>query len=220
MTDTDTKTMWDRYTLSLKKVPGTAITLIMVGILLPAAFHSFKLASSEATPSDLLVSICISLFSGILFLWILDAVSILPFRSQWVSKSVYGAAIISILGTSVAVYKDFFAVRKYPFEGSWNLVYQDSNNIKRANAIMMFSDQSGAYWGYSEFDNSDLKDGESIVWIKIDEFDPKDKEIRVQLFRSSKKVSEEKYKLRVERDGKLIASVDPNIDKLRLSRPN
>ena len=190
------------------KNSGTAVTLIMAAILLPAVLNAFRLASSKATPTDLLVTICISLFSGVLFLWILDAVSILRFRSEWVSKSVYGAAIVSVLGTSVAVYKDFFAARKYVYEGPWNFQYMEKDYVKRAHMIILYSDQAGAYWGYSDFDNSDQKVDDGIVSIKIDELDPDRKEVMLQLYRRSGKVEVEKDPLTIERENKLIFSDD------------
>ncbi len=216
----DPRSVWDMYSVSITKVPGTAITLIMAAILLPAAFYGFNLMMARPTPADVLVSICISLFSAVLFLWILDAVSILPFRSQWVSKSIYGAAIVSVLGTSVAVYKDYFAARKYPYEGSWVFQYLDAAELKRTNLIMLYSDQSGAYWGYSELDNADPKDKDPIIWVKVDEFDPNKREIRLQLHRASRKLVNEKYQIAIERENKLITSAKPADDKLRLSRPN
>src|SRR5437763_1364461 len=104
------------------QVPGIALTLMLLGILMPTAFYSIKLAQSSPTPADLLVAVCIALFSSVLFLWIMDATGILPFKAAWISKSVYGAAIVSVLGTSVGVYKDYFNARKYPYEGAWQIM--------------------------------------------------------------------------------------------------
>src|SRR5436309_1899649 len=89
-----------------QKVTITTIAffLMLGGILLPTAKYAFALR--EPTPAQLLVAVCMAMFSAVLFLWILDATEILPFRAAWVSKSVYGAAIVSVLGTSVAVYRD------------------------------------------------------------------------------------------------------------------
>jgi hypothetical protein len=216
MTDDHGRSLWDRYSLSIEKIPGTAVTLIMAAILLPAVMNAMRLASGRPTPADLLVAICISLFSGVIFLWILDAVSILKFRSEWLSKSVYGAAIVSVLGTSVAVYKDYFATRKYIYEAPWALEYTEKDYLKRAQMIILYSDHAGAYWGYSDFDSSDQKGDDPIVWIKIDELDPTAKEIMLQLYRKSGKTQVEKYPLTIERDNKLIISDD----KLRLSRPD
>jgi hypothetical protein len=92
--------------------------------------------------------------------------------------------------------------------------------VKRANVILSYSDQSGAYWGYSEFDNSDTKEQDPIVWFKVEEFDPKAKEIRLQVFRSSRKVADETYQLDIQRENKLFTSTNPNSNKLRLARPN
>ena len=93
--------------LSAKKnIPEMALLLMLAGILLPTALYSFRLQSPSAP--ELLVAVSVALFASVLFLWILDATDIMPFRAPWISKSVYGAAIVSILGTSVAVYKDYF----------------------------------------------------------------------------------------------------------------
>lgn len=94
-----------------KKVTEMALLLMLVGILLPAASYSVRL--THPTPSDLLVAISVALFSSVLFLWILDATSLLTFRAAWMSKAIYGAAIVSVLGTSVGVYKDYFQGSKY-----------------------------------------------------------------------------------------------------------
>jgi len=85
---------------------------------------------------------------------------------------------------------------------------------------MLYSDQSGAYWGYSELDNADPKDKDPIIWVKVDEFDPNKREIRLQLHRASRKLVNEKYQIAIERENKLITSAKPADDKLRLSRPN
>src|SRR5438046_1468148 len=89
---------------SVRRIPGLALQIMLVGILFPTAIYAFNLRNP--TPAQLLVAICMSLFSAVIFLWILDATSVLRFRSEWVSRSVYGAAIVSVLGTSVAVYQD------------------------------------------------------------------------------------------------------------------
>ena len=92
---------------------------MLAGILIPSVVYSLNL--KDPTPAELLIAICIALFSSVLFLWILDATSVLRFRSEWIGKSIYGAAIASIIGTSVAVYSDAFSERKYPYEGRWEI---------------------------------------------------------------------------------------------------
>lgn len=104
-------------------LPNVALLLMMVAIILPAVNYSLWL--KNPTPSELLVAICIALFSSVVFLWILDVTGVLPFKSGWVSKSVYGAAIASVLGTSVAVYSEYFSQRKHPYEGKWELTIQE-----------------------------------------------------------------------------------------------
>src|SRR5262245_15629818 len=112
----------------LAQIPGKAFSLMLAGILMPTALYSFRLAQASPTPADLLVAVCIALFSGVLFLWIMDATNILQFRAAWISKSVYSAAIVSVLGTSVGVYKDYFNVRKYPYEGAWQVTLTSTEN--------------------------------------------------------------------------------------------
>jgi len=65
-------------------IPTIAFGLMLVGILLPTA--KFSLNLKEPSPAQLLIAICISLFSAVVFLWILDATSLLRFRAEWVSK--------------------------------------------------------------------------------------------------------------------------------------
>jgi len=99
----DQNTLVKKIAVSRQKVPELAFTLMIAGILVPTAMYSFRLTSPS--PAELLVAVSIALFASVLFLWIMDATGILPFRAAWISKAVYGAAITSILGTSVAVYK-------------------------------------------------------------------------------------------------------------------
>jgi hypothetical protein len=75
-------------------ITGLAFLLMLAGILLPTVKYAYYLR--EPSPAQLLVAVCMALFSAVLYLWILDATSILPFRSPWVSSSVYGAAIVSV----------------------------------------------------------------------------------------------------------------------------
>ena len=98
-------------------IPSIALSLMLAAILVPSVNYSMNLYNPSA--AELLVAISISLFSSVLFLWILDATSILKFRSEWISKSIYGAAIVSVIGTSVGVYKDYFDQNKYPYSGKW-----------------------------------------------------------------------------------------------------
>ena len=102
-------------------LPNVALLFMLMGVLMPSVIYSVNLRTP--TPAELLIAICIALFSSVLFLWIMDATSVLKFRSEWISKSVYGAAIASILGTSVAVYTDVLVERKYPYEGNGTAVY-------------------------------------------------------------------------------------------------
>src|SRR5438876_504581 len=113
-----------------QRVPEMALLLMLVAILVPTALYSYHL--QKPTPAELLVAISVALFASVLFLWILDATSLLTFRASWMSKSVYGAAIVSILGTSVAVYKDYFTASPHQYEGVWLLTLRQKNDSSDA----------------------------------------------------------------------------------------
>jgi hypothetical protein len=133
----------DKLVVDRKRIPEMALTLMLVGILAPTAMYSFRLSSP--TPADLLVAVSIALFSAVLFLWILDATNLMPFRAAWISKAVYGAAITSILGTSVAVYKDFFYADKYPFEGAWQVSIEKADDPTHPTETILLLSYSRSY---------------------------------------------------------------------------
>lgn len=166
----------------VSKIPLLALQLMLIGILLPTAFYSFNLRNP--TPAQLLVAVCMALFSGVVFLWILDATNILLFRSKWVSRSVYGAAIASVLGTSVAVYRDAFDARKYPYEGAWevNVLKADTNQLLVDHKVVLsFSESAGVYWGYSNVVLEKNDDTTKALWIEVKQFRPDDGYILMRL---------------------------------------
>jgi len=202
------------------QVPGIALTLMLLGILAPTAFYSFKLTQSSPTPADLLVAVSISLFSSVLFLWIMDATSILPFRAAWISKSVYGAAIASILGTSVAVYSNYFSARKFPYEGAWQAVLTSTANPNRPTELLIvltYSEGAAKYWGYSNLVSGSQ---DSVLWAEVTDFAPDEKtlELRVHLSDGTQRVY--KWPISAGRKGKLFKSDknDSNLG-LELRRP-
>jgi hypothetical protein len=163
------------------RISEMALLLMLAGILFPAATYSYKL--HDPTPAQLLVAICITLFSGVVFLWILDATSVIRFRSEWVSRSIYGAAIVSVLGTSVAVYKDAFGARPYPYEGRWQLVVLQppANKIlANHNLLLIFSESAGEYWGYSELAPKDSS-SDKAAWVEVLDFTPQDRNLKLRL---------------------------------------
>ena len=131
-----------------RQIPRLSLMVVVVAVLMPAVNYSLRL--SDPTPSQLLVAICIGVFSSVICLWLLDAVSILRFRSEWVSRSVWGAAIVPILGTGVGVFQGAFAERKYPYEGQWLVrVYSPSENafVAERQAVLIYSQSTESYWG-------------------------------------------------------------------------
>jgi hypothetical protein len=132
-----------------------------------------------------------ALFSAVLFLWILDATSILPFRSPWVSRSVYGAAIVSVLGTSVAVYRDAFASSKYPYEGLWEVTISESGQttpISQHRLLLGYSTSAETYWGFSDTRLASPESGNATMstqpnWIEVTEFFPVDQRMVIEMHR-------------------------------------
>jgi hypothetical protein len=201
-------------------IPGLAFLLMLAGVLLPSAMYSFRL--QDPTPAELLVAICIALFSSVVFLWILDATAILKFRSEWVSKSIYGAAIVSVLGTSVAVYKDAFAARKYAYEGPWELQItglDQSPDISRS-ILLIYSEQSETYWGYSDFQSQSQPT--RAAWLKVIDFGPRGSkaDININVLDMTGQEKRLSQSLLMERKGRLFTLSTENGLKIRLSRPN
>jgi hypothetical protein len=198
-------------------VATLALALMLAAILLPSAQYSITMRNPS--PAELLTAICISLFSGVLSLWILDATSVLRFRSQWVSRSVWGAAIASVLGTSVGVYKDAFSPQRMPLEGSWDLRLHkaDQPEFEMAYAaVLAFSTRSGAYYGYSDFKaNSDAL---GVVSVAIEDLDPKTGELRASLIRKDGGRDVVRSQLSTERDGKRMTSSSAGW-RVEMSRP-
>jgi hypothetical protein len=189
-----------------KQVPEIALLLMLVGILVPTALYSYHL--DHPSPAELLVAICEALFASVLFLWILDATSLMPFRAEWISKSVYGAAIVSVLGTSVAVYKDYFTGSQYPFEGSWQMTLRPKSDASQAvdfSVLVGFSRAGSRYWGYSSFSPAP-PDAKSVVWIELTDFMPEEKRLQLRVYRSDGTRRTYDQPLATERKGTLLKS--------------
>lgn len=155
---------------------------VVIAVLLPAANYSIRL--NDPTPPQLLVAICIGVFSSVVCLWILDAVDILKFRSEWVSRSVWAAAIVSILGTGVGAFQGAFAERKYPYEGPWVVrVYAraDKSFIAERQAVLTYSQSTETYWGYSETSLPTTPQANIAISVEIVAFDPKKPHITLRL---------------------------------------
>jgi hypothetical protein len=211
MPDSD-RNLLERYIPDRKKIPEAALALMLLGILFPTAFYAFHLAQGSPTPADLLVAVSISLFASVLFLWIMDATDILPFKAAWISKSVYSAAIVSILGTSVAVYKDYFNAHKYPYEGPWQVVLTnstDSTHPIEFSTILTYSENGGRYWGYSNL-ISMAQEPATIVWAEVTDFVPEEKtiQLRVHLRDGTQRLYD--WPLDVSRKGRFLKSKQPS----------
>jgi hypothetical protein len=154
----------------------------------------------------LLVAVCMALFSSVLFLWIMDAINILQFRAAWISKSVYAAAIVSVLGTSVGVYKDYFNTRKYPYEGAWQVVLinnADSMHPTEFPVVLTYSEGGGKYWGFS---NLIPKVHDSALWAEVTEFIPEEKTLELRLHFGDGEQRVFKWLVTVGRKGRFFKS--------------
>jgi hypothetical protein len=158
---------------------GFALLLMLAAIIVPPVMYSVNLRNP--TPAELLVAISIGMFASTLYLWVLDATNTLPFRSAWVSRGVYSAAIVSILGTSVGVYKDAF-VPPYPYQGEWLLSIRENGETLAAQrpVALSFSRQTGTYWGYGDSPSGFLRD-KPDSWLKVVSFDPRSKRLELQV---------------------------------------
>jgi hypothetical protein len=206
-------------------LPGLALIVIAVGILFPSVAYSLRL--TDPTPSQLVVAICIALFSASVFLWILDATSVLRFRADWISKAVYSAAIASVLSTSALVYKNAFG-RQYPYEGAWELtIGSKADSLGRQRyvsvkpVILAYSESSERYAGYSNYNPGtadDLKNPTSVAWIEVESFTPNDGKLRMLLMSYDNSVAWVEGTVKLLRHGALLEGSGAS-DTLRLERP-
>jgi hypothetical protein len=165
-----------------RQIPQLALMAVVLAVLMPAAKYSIGL--HDPTPAQLLVAICIGVFSSTVCLWILDSVSIVKFRTEWVARSIWGAAIVSILGTGVGVFQGAFTERKYPYEGPWSVqVYSPASKafVVERQAVMIYSESSGSYWGYSEASLPVPPQPEKAISTEIVSFDPAKPHVTLRL---------------------------------------
>ena len=197
------------------QIPKLVLLAVVVAVLLPATNYSINL--SNPTPSQLLVAISIGVFSSTLCLWLMDAVGVLTFRSEWVSRGIYGAAIVSILSTGVGVSHGALSERKYQYEGKWEvLIGFKGELISGSNVVLSYSTRAETYWGYSQPTPIYVK--EKPTAIEILDLDISGKKITYQLYYPG---GSSIYQLPIEisNNGKNIYSTKENDHALSLSRP-
>lgn len=171
-----------------RQIPQLTLMAVVIAVLMPAANYSIRL--NDPTPPQLLVAICIGVFSSVVCLWILDSVGLLKFRSEWVARSVWTAAIVSVLGTGVGVFQGAFAERKYPYEGPWSVrVYSPATKafIAEHQAVMIYSQSNESYWGYSETSLPAAPQPDKAIATEIVAFDAKKPRITLRLLFSDGK---------------------------------
>lgn len=192
-----------------------ALIIMLAIILIPPLFYAAKLLTSTTAANEIIVSISISVFASVVYLWILDVTNVLSFRSIWVSRSVYGAVIVSILGTSTAVYKGYFVEDKYPFRGAWEVTYR--NQVY--NASISFSKNSDTYWGYTDVILEKKENETRSLSIEIIDLKPEDNILVIREVVDGEKF-EEHFPIAIKRNGKLIEKANKDGQNFRLKRRN
>lgn len=131
---------------------------------------------------------------------------------------------MSVLGTSVGVYKDFFAERKHPFEGEWVLTIMEekkSEPLAQHSLILMYSKSSGFYWGYSDYDRTGNAKTLGSIWSQVEKFTPENGEIEIYLYLSDNTKRAIKRTLKPVRHNKgfvLTEETDSTFFSMDLSR--
>ncbi len=199
-----------------------ALFLILAGVIIPTVNYSLRL--HDPTPAELLIAICMALFSGVVFLWILNATSVLQFRSEWIAKSVWGAAIVSVLGTSVGVYRDAFSERKYPYEGLWHMYVEliDSQQLVVDHELLLhYSTSAETYWGFAQMRSAEPPNSKTYDWAQITDFQPKAGTLKARFLNHDGSELVLSFRVSSERQCRLFLSKDISTPKypLRLVRP-
>ncbi|MEA5402601.1 hypothetical protein VB776_06730 [Arcicella sp. DC2W] len=210
-------------TLQIVKTPvlaTQALILMLAIILTPSLWFSMRLIFNPPKASDIVLAISVGTFASVMYLWILDVTSILPFRSQWISKAVWTVAISTILSTSAAIYRGYFVEDRYPYQGVWEVTYQDNSIQITLPTVISYSESSSTYQGYTGvqkirtgiryFNGGDCP---QYFSIEIVDFNPDKNYI---IFRRHIEDNSEEIRrdLIVEREGKLLESKTPkeNVD--------
>jgi len=192
-----------------------ALILMLAIILIPSLWFSIRLLFNPSKASDIVLAISVGTFASVIYLWILDATSILPFRSPWTSKAVWMVAISTILSTSAAIYRGYFAEDRYPYQGVWEVTYQDNSIQFTLPTVISYSESSSTYQGYTGiqkvptgiryFNGGDCS---QYFSIEIVDFNPDKNYI---IFRRHVEDNSEEIRrdLTIEREGKLIESKTP-----------
>jgi hypothetical protein len=151
------------------------------GILLPSILYGLFLR--PRLPADVLISCGMSLFACIVYLWTLHAISVITLRDSWMSKAIFSAAIMGILGASVTIYKNFGG-NTFPLEGLWEFRLQRNvdGNIQctwYGEVMIVNSISKNVYIGLSG-DNRDNNDSElcpyGVKLLKSIEWNDRDKQ--------------------------------------------
>ncbi|HEY8095767.1 MAG TPA: hypothetical protein VIE65_06680 [Methylobacter sp.] len=135
---------------------------LAAGILFPPIIYAFGHWPRSA--SDVVVNISVCLFSSVVYLWTLHAISIITFRDTWMGKAIFGAAITGILGTSAMIYRSqLLSSDSYPLSGKWNLelkrIVDDNNPCVWNGDILVVNDISAGYYIGLAADGTELSDG-------------------------------------------------------------
>ena len=131
-------------------------------------------------------------------------------RAEWISKSVYGAAIVSFSERVSRYIRTFLRTRKYPYEGRWELTIRsldDNKNIANHTVAISYSESAGTYWGYSNIHLGNPSEPAQVVWVEVVEFSSDEKKITLRLISKDESTSMITQTLKIERNGQLSIKI-------------
>lgn len=179
---------------SFRSQPLPFIALVTgVAIITPAVTYSISVA--PRAPEDVIMAGAVSLFCVTIYIWILDLIKFIDFRSKGVRAGVYSAAVLVILGSCATLVKSRLSRPAFPYAGYWSLPmtysYWDPNRSVWATTrgtwrvCLTYSERTGTYTGVSVPNWYVLQDdpasGTHVEWVEISEFAPESKRIRLKL---------------------------------------
>jgi hypothetical protein len=150
MTNNELTNGTNRYATPLLSVILTIS--LAAGILFPSVLYGVLLRPRSA--SDVLVASSVCLFSSVVYLWTLHAISVITFRDAWMGKAIFGAAITAILGTSAVIYKSALS-DSFPFAGKWDMALQrvvgdNTNCVWSGKILLVNNNNTNTYTGLAE----------------------------------------------------------------------
>jgi hypothetical protein len=104
-------------------------------------------------------------------------------------------------------------------EGSWRIEIANGQKITDGHSlILMFSDTSKTYWGYSDFRSQ--VDAATSQWLVVNDFNPSEHFLSVDAYTGDKVTQYRWGTIRQERDGRVFTGDSKDGGSFRLTHPN